>query len=93
MPILPQLPEILAFAYWRQQNDHYTYSDARQKLASLLEQALQKVEVRIRRKDGRMFVLRPEITYDSPLSNLGGVDLGLTTEEIVRFVRESREAE
>ncbi len=71
----------------------YTYSDARQKLASLLEQALQEGEVRIRRKDGRMFVLRPEITYDSPLSNLGGVDLGLTTEEIVRFVRESREAE
>ncbi len=71
----------------------YTYSDARQKLASLLEQALQEGEVRIRRKDGRMFVLRPEITYDSPLSNLGGVDLGLTTEEIVRFARESREAE
>ncbi len=71
----------------------YTYSDARQKLASLLEQALREGEVRIRRKDGRMFVLRPEITYDSPLSNLGGVDLGLTTEEIVRFVRESREAE
>lgn len=71
----------------------YTYSDARQKLASLLEQALREGEVRIRRKDGRVFVLRPEITYDSPLSNLGGVDLGLTTEEIVRFVRESREAE
>jgi PAS domain-containing protein len=71
----------------------YTYSDARQNLASLLEQALREGEVRIRRKDGRMFVLRPEISYDSPLSNLGGVDLGLTTEEIVRFVRESREAE
>lgn len=71
----------------------YTYSDARQNLASLLEQALRDGEVRIRRKDGRMFVLRPEVTYDSPLSNLGGVDLGLTTEEIVRFVRESREAE
>ncbi len=71
----------------------YTYSDARQNLASLLEQALREGEVRIRRKDGRMFVLRPEVTYDSPLSNLGGVDLGLTTEEIVRFVRESREAE
>ncbi len=71
----------------------YTYSDARQNFASLLEQALREGEVRIRRKDGRMFVLRPEVTYDSPLSNLGGVDLGLTTEEIVRFVRESREAE
>lgn len=71
----------------------YTYSDARQNLASLLEQSLREGEVRIRRKDGRMFVLRPEVTYDSPLSNLGGVDLGLTTEEIVRFVRESREAE
>jgi len=71
----------------------YTYSDARQNFANLLEQALREGEVRIRRKDGQMFVLRPEVTYDSPLSNLGGVDLGLTTEEIVRFVRESREAE
>jgi hypothetical protein len=50
----------------------YTYSDARQIFASLLEQALREGEVRIRRKDGRMFVLRPEVTYDSPLSNLGG---------------------
>ena len=70
----------------------YTYSDARQNLATLLNQALQEGEVRIRRKDGKTFVIRPETRYDSPLSNIDSVDLGISTQEIVRFVRESREA-
>jgi len=33
----------------------YSYSEARQKLASLLEQAAKEGEVRIRRKDGQIF--------------------------------------
>ena len=32
----------------------YTYSEARQRLASLLEQAAKGAEVRIRREDGRV---------------------------------------
>ena len=70
----------------------YTYSDARQNLATLLNQALQEGEVRIRRKDGKTFVIRPETRSDAPLSNLDSVDLGISTQEIVRFIRESREA-
>jgi len=69
----------------------YTYSDARQKLASLLEQALREGEVKIRRKDGRVFVIKPEIKSDSPFA-VKGIDLNVTTEEIVQFVRESRRA-
>ncbi len=67
----------------------YTYSEARQHLASLLEQASNKGEVRIRRKDGRVFVVRPESSAASPL-DLEGLDLGITTEEIIAFVKEGR---
>lgn len=67
----------------------YTYSEARQSFAALLEQARREGAVRIRRRDGQMFVLRPETPSGSPL-DIEGVDLGLTAEEIVAFVREGR---
>lgn len=38
----------------------YTYSEARQKLATVLEQAENTGKVLIRRKDGRTFALTPE---------------------------------
>ena len=68
----------------------YTYSEARQRLASVLEQACRDGEVRIQRRDGQSFVLKPEKPLTSPL-DVCGVDLGITTDEIVDFVRESRE--
>jgi hypothetical protein len=67
----------------------YTYSRARQNLASLLEQAAREGEVRIKRKDGRIFVIRPEPRTDSPL-DVESVELGITTAEIVQFIQESR---
>lgn len=45
----------------------YTYSEARQKLASVLEQAENTGKVLIRRKDGRTFSLVPEKNISSPL--------------------------
>ena len=38
----------------------YTYSEARQNLATLLEEAERKGAVRIRRRNGTSFVVRPE---------------------------------
>jgi len=67
----------------------YTYSEARQKLASLLEQAIKKGEVKIKRKDGQTFVIRPETRVGSPL-DVEGIDLGITTAEIVQFIHEGR---
>ncbi|MDQ3389148.1 MAG: type II toxin-antitoxin system Phd/YefM family antitoxin [Gemmatimonadota bacterium] len=67
----------------------YTYSEARQSLASLLDQAGREGAVRIRRRDGRTFVLKPETTSGSPF-DIEGVDLDVTTDEIVAFVREGR---
>ena len=68
----------------------YTYSEARQNLASLLDRATREGEVRIRRRDGRVFVIRPQPKTDSPLS-VESVVLGVSTAEIVEIVREGRE--
>jgi uncharacterized protein (DUF433 family) len=70
----------------------YTYSEARQKLASVLEQAAREGQVRIRRKDGQSFVIRPEPRTSSPL-DVEGLDLDLGADEIVQMVRESRRTE
>ena len=67
----------------------YTYSEARQNLASLLEKAVEDGEVKIRRKDGQVFVIRPVVKTETPL-DVEGIDLGLNTDEIVAFIRESR---
>ena len=66
-----------------------TYSEARQNLAALLERARRDGAVRIRRRDGQVFVLRPEEREGSPL-DVAGVDLPLTREEIVSAVHEGR---
>ena len=68
----------------------YTYSEARQNLAALLDVAQRDGAVRIRRRDGRAYVLQPEPDARSPL-DVEGVDLDLTTDEIVNLVREGRE--
>jgi PAS domain-containing protein len=67
----------------------YTYTEARQNLASLLDQAVREGEVRVKRKDGQIFVIKPEQKAGSPL-DVEGVNLGITTTEIVQFIRESR---
>lgn len=48
----------------------YTYSQARQKLSSLLDKADQKGKVLIRRRDGRTYALVPERVPASPLEFL-----------------------
>lgn len=67
----------------------YTYSEARQRFASLLERARKDGAVRIRRKDGSVFVLQPAAPVGSPL-DVPVVDLKLGCAEIVKLVRESR---
>jgi hypothetical protein len=67
----------------------YTYSEARQRLAALLEQASREGAVRIRKRDGSTYVLRPESTGGSPL-DVDGVDLEVGIEEILTSIREGR---
>ncbi len=70
----------------------YTYSEARQKLAELLDRARKEGQVRIRRRDGQVFLLIPVTESASPF-DIDGVDLDLTMAEIVNAVRESRSRE
>ena len=67
----------------------YTYTEARQQLASLLDEARDSGSVRISRRDGTVFVVTPEKTSTSPL-DVAGANLGLSREEIVAAVREGR---
>ena len=67
----------------------YTYSEARQSFATVLEEANRTAAVRIRRGDGRMFVLRLEKQKKSPL-DVAGVDLGLSRSEILTLIKEGR---
>ena len=67
----------------------YTYTDARQNLAKLLDKAAAEGEVRVKRRDGRVFVIRPERNTTSPL-DIEGIDLDVTTGEIVQFIAEGR---
>ena len=67
----------------------YSYSEARQQLAELLNRASREGEVEIRRRDGQVFVVRPTARRGSPL-NVPGVGSGLAREELLNLVRESR---
>ncbi len=67
----------------------YTYTEARQNLASLLDKAADEGEVRVKRRDGQVFVIRPERTTVSPL-DVEGIDLNLSADEILQFIAESR---
>ena len=67
----------------------FTYSEARQNLANLLDKAAAEGEVRIKRRDGQVFVIRPEVSTKSPL-DVEGIDLDMTAEEIVAFIAEGR---
>ena len=68
----------------------FTFSEARQKLASLLDTVRREGEVRIRRKDGTVYAIRQVKEEVSPLE-VAGIRSTLTTSEIVQYVREGRE--
>jgi antitoxin Phd len=67
----------------------YTYSEARQRLASILDRARREGSVRIRRRDGQKFILQPETQSKSPL-DVPGIKTGVKREEIVEIIRSSR---
>lgn len=68
----------------------YTFSEARQNFASVLENAQKEGSVRVNRRDGRAFTIQPVKESPSPLA-VTGVNLKLSRTEIVSAVREGRE--
>lgn len=68
----------------------FTYSEARQNLAKLLSLA-QSEEVRIRRKDGSVFILCAQERGKTSPFDIQGVKTKVTTRDMLQAVRESRE--
>ena len=69
--------------------DVYTYSEARQRLASVLDQAESTGKVLIRRKDGTTFALTLERTKTSPL-DVPSIMANISTQDLVSLVRTGR---
>ena len=67
----------------------YTFSEARQRLSSLLDRARKEGSVRIRRRDGQKFILQPERHSRSPL-DVPGINTEIRRDEIVEIIRTSR---
>lgn len=67
----------------------YTYSQARQHLASVLDQAQETGKVLIRRKDGSTFALVPELPNQSPM-DVPAIQTDITADEVVSSIREGR---
>ena len=68
-----------------------TYTEIEQdNLSVLLDQASRDGEVKILRKDGAVFILRSEKVKRSAL-DIAGIDLNITTQEIIASIREGRE--
>ncbi|MDX2043785.1 MAG: type II toxin-antitoxin system Phd/YefM family antitoxin [Acidobacteriota bacterium] len=66
-----------------------TIREDQKSLSSVLELAERDGEVRIQRTDGNVFVLKPEASKHSAF-DVAGIDLGISSDEIVEFIRESR---
>lgn len=67
----------------------FTALEARQRLAALLDRASKDGAVRIRRKDGQAFVVRPEQLSLSPL-DVPAIEARLSREDILEAIREGR---
>ena len=67
----------------------YSYSEARQKLATVLDEADSTGKVFIRRRDGRTYALVPEGTPTSPL-DVPSISAKISTQEIVSLLRRER---
>lgn len=68
----------------------YTFSQAREKFASVLDRAKAEGQAMVRRRDGSLFVIRPVRRRSSPLG-VEGIRTNLTAKQIVEIIREGRE--
>ena len=68
----------------------YSFTEARQNFASILDEAKKEGVVCIKKRNGDSFLIRPAESKKSPL-DIKGVDLGISSEDIVDIVRSGRE--
>ncbi len=68
----------------------YSFTEARQNFASILNEAKNQGVVCIKKRDGEAFFIKPAKSNKSPL-DIEGVNLEITKSEIVDAIRECRE--
>ncbi len=68
----------------------YTYSQAREKLADILEESKNE-EIVIRRRKGDMFTILPKTPSRRSPFDVAGLSKKITRKEILEAIRESRE--
>ncbi|GJQ63449.1 MAG: hypothetical protein SCALA702_25020 [Melioribacteraceae bacterium] len=69
----------------------YTYSAARQNLASLLDEASKTGKVIIKRKDGSIFEVSPAKEINSSPLDVPGISINTDQDEINSILKEIRE--
>jgi antitoxin Phd len=69
----------------------YTYSEARGNCATVLEEAERDGAVEIRRRDGAVFRILPARKSKASPLDVNGVKIKMSTNDLVRMVREGRE--
>ncbi len=69
----------------------YSYAEAQERLSSLLERASTEGQVKLRSRDGRVFIIRPEqrLPKTSPF-DVRSVKLSITKVDILEAIQESR---
>ena len=68
----------------------YTYSEAREQLSTLLKKALSEGQVRLRSKDGQVFIIRPEKPLKTSPFDVRSLNLPVTKPDILEAIREGR---
>ena len=68
----------------------YSFTEARQNFASILDEAKTEGVVCIKTRDSESFYIKPASIKKSPLDVIG-IDLGISSKDIVSTIRESRE--
>ena len=67
----------------------YSFTEARQNFATILDEAKKDGAVCIKKRDGEVFYIKPAKSKSSPF-DVKGVNLGLSSSDIVDIVREGR---
>jgi prevent-host-death family protein len=68
----------------------YSFTEARQHFAAILDEAKKEGIVCIKKRNGESFYIKPVISKKSPL-DIEGVNLEISTEDIIDIVRSGRE--
>ena len=68
----------------------YSFTEARQNFASILEEAKKEGVVCVKKRDGEAFFIKPVKPKQSPL-DVQGIELDVAAAEIVDIIRAGRE--